>query len=149
MTPILLPVSEVRPHEEVSFPHVLAIMKEIVADGVVERPLIVARSCRTLLDGHHRYNALRMLEVDLLPCFLIDYDDASQVEVSGWRPGERVTSHTVRTAAATGMLLPPKTSRHVLKQEIPLMRLPISHLISARTTQPNFPDVHLGGAKHA
>ncbi|MCX7567706.1 ParB N-terminal domain-containing protein [Sulfitobacter sp. F26169L] len=126
----LIPIADVSPHEEVDASHVDHIMTAIVTDRVIKRPLIVARGCKTLLDGHHRYHALRLLEVDFLPCVVVDYDDRSLVEVDSWREGEVVTREIIRSAAASNQMLPIKTSRHMLKFAVPLMGMPLADLFT-------------------
>ncbi|ATG34318.1 ParB-like nuclease domain protein [Phaeobacter piscinae] len=136
MSVVLRPLVEIKPHEFVNADHSASIARSIRTDQAIWRPLIIARRCRTLLDGHHRYTALNALGADLAPCVEVDYDDPAEVEVTAWRPDELVTPEMVRSAAARGEMMPPKTSRHLLKFSIPSIRVPLSDLLRGASTRP-------------
>jgi hypothetical protein len=130
MKVVLLPLEAVKPHERVKADHVVKIKRAIQADRAVMQPLIVAQGCNTLLDGHHRYTALRKLGARYAPCIEVNYDDAAQIEVTAWRGDEAVTSQSVREAALYGFMMPPKTSRHILKFPVPTICVPLRDLLA-------------------
>ena len=76
------PLEDVKSHEQVKAAHVVHIVQAIRTGQAVRRPLIVARRCRTLLDGHHRYNALRKPGAHYAPCIEVDYDDSDEIKVT-------------------------------------------------------------------
>lgn len=127
---ILRPLKDLRPHEQVNSGHVVQIMEDIRSEQAVKRPLIVAKGCQTLLDGHHRYNALRKLGAKYAPCIEVNYNNTEEIEVMSWRIHEVVTIRAVRRAASCGPLMPPKTSKHVLKFSVPPIWLPLEDLLS-------------------
>lgn len=128
MEVVLYPLNDIKLHEQVKAGHVMKIMRAIQVDRVIKRPLIVAQGCGTLLDGHHRYTALRKLGARYAPCIEVNYDDADQIEVTSWRANEAVTPQTVRVAASLGSMMPPKTSRHLLKFPVPPICVPLDDL---------------------
>ncbi|MEM1619564.1 MAG: ParB N-terminal domain-containing protein [Fervidicoccaceae archaeon] len=114
----LLPLDVLRPHERVSEERVALVMEEISRTRALAAPILVDSKTLVVLDGHHRLEALKRLGARYAPVLLVDYD-CDLVEVAAWREGEIVTKELVRRAGLTGELLPPRTSRHVLKFEPP------------------------------
>lgn len=136
MSVVLRPLADIKPHELVNADHSARITRAIRTEQAVRRPLIVARRCRTLLDGHHRYNALHTLGADFAPCVEVDYDNPAEVEVVAWRENEVVTPEMVRDAAARGEMMPPKTSRHRLKFSVPAIRVSLNDLFCGASAGP-------------
>jgi ParB-like chromosome segregation protein Spo0J len=46
------------------------LIKEIKKDGFINNPIIVDRNTRIILDGHHRFNAIKFLGLALSPVYL-------------------------------------------------------------------------------
>ena len=53
---------------------------------------------------------------------LVSYDD-DRVHLEAWRCGERYTPERVREIARSGILLPEKTTRHVIDFPLPSCRV--------------------------
>lgn len=96
----------------------------ISADGVLKYPILADSKTMIVLDGHHRVKALKLLGCSLVPAILVDYDD-SCVSVSSWKPGVIVTKEMVRASGLSGLLMPPKTSKHRVCFEIPRVDMPL------------------------
>ena len=107
-------VSKLRGHEEVDPRHLEALRAEIQADGMLKRPIVVDRRTNVILDGEHRFNALKRLGCTRIPLVFVDYDSPS-IQVKAWRREEPVTKQDVIEAGVTGKKLPFKTSRHVIQ----------------------------------
>lgn len=135
---VLVPVSSLRPHEFYIEDRVRRLMREILRDGSIRRPVIVDAKTMTILDGHHRVEVARRLGLARVPAILVDYD-SDCVTVDSWKKNIAVTKDTVRRAASSGRLLPPRTSRHRLCFEIPEARTPLSALAAAETRHLNPP----------
>ena len=110
----LVDVSELREHEEVDSKHLEALRAEIQADGVLKRPIVVDRTTHVILDGEHRFNALKQLGCTRVPLIFVDYNSSS-IQVKSWRRQERVTKQDVIEAGVTDRKLRPKTSRHQIR----------------------------------
>ncbi len=76
-------IEELKPHEEVIDEIVERLSKEISADGEVHDPLIVDQHDHIILDGMHRFNALKRLGCRFAPCCLLDYG-SPQIKVGSW-----------------------------------------------------------------
>jgi hypothetical protein len=72
-----------KPHEEVIEEAVKKLTDEIRRDGVVRDPLIVDEASRVILDGTHRFTALKRLGCRFIPCCLLDYMNP-QISVGSW-----------------------------------------------------------------
>ena len=91
-------------------------MNEILEEGILRMPIVVDGKTGVILDGHHRYHALRRLGAELVPTFLVNYS-SQEVSVFPRRIGYKVSKRLVVDMAMEGKLMPPKTTRHVLEVE--------------------------------
>ena len=105
-------IDKLNGHEEVDPSHLQSLMTEIESDGFLRMPVVVDRHTNTILDGHHRCNALRQLNCRRIPAIFINYN-SREVVVAAWREGEKVTKDSVLSAALSGRILPPKTTKHL------------------------------------
>ncbi|MCI4358174.1 MAG: ParB N-terminal domain-containing protein [Thermoplasmata archaeon] len=124
----LLPLSELKEHEQVDPITVRALVEQIRSDGLVRDPIWVARGTGVILNGHHRYHALVALGARRAPAWVFDYDDPS-VELERWSPGPPVSKELVVERARTGVPFPPKTTKHVLRVRLPNRATPLSDLL--------------------
>ena len=125
----LVNINELIEHEEVNEEHVRSLMIAILATGVLHYPLLVESKYKIILDGHHRYHALKRLGAKRIPVFLVDYSSPNVIVLS-WRPNIKVTKDLVIRAALMRKKLPPKTSRHVLKGlSVPRVDIPLRYLL--------------------
>ena len=79
----MVEIRELKPHEEVIEALVAKLTEEILRDDIVRDPLIVDQDDRVILDGMHRFNALKRLKCRFAPCCLLDYM-SPQVTVGSW-----------------------------------------------------------------
>lgn len=79
----LMDVNGLRPHEEIIDQAVRSLANEIRTEGEVRDPLIVDQDELVILDGMHRYSALKILKCRYAPCCLVDYD-SPQIKVGAW-----------------------------------------------------------------
>lgn len=116
----LVDIRRLRIHEEIQ-PDLLAqVLEEIRADGYVKRPILVADEHYVILDGHHRFEALRILGCRKAPCYLIDYF-SDIVDLSLWPTAKvkHVTKEDVIRHGRQGSPYTPKTTRHRMQIELP------------------------------
>lgn len=57
-------------HELINQDHLYELLEEIHSNGFIEAPIIVDENTLIILDGHHRFNALRILGLSKAPVFL-------------------------------------------------------------------------------
>jgi len=107
-------MSKLREHEEVNPRHLEALKARIQADGMLKRPIVVDRETHVILDGEHRFNALKQLGCTRIPLVFVDYSSSS-IQVKAWRREERVAKQNVIEAGMSGRKLPFKTSKHLIR----------------------------------
>jgi L-serine kinase (ADP) len=114
----LLPLEALKIHEQVVDAEVTQLVRALLAAGVVTEPIWVARDSFVILNGHHRYNALRTLQARFAPAWLVDYDDP-EIELDRWGDGPPLTKPEVIQRAVAGKPYPPKTTRHRVRHPLP------------------------------
>ncbi|RSN79050.1 MAG: transcriptional regulator [Thermoproteota archaeon] len=125
MEVFLVPLSCLLPHEHVRSYRAREIKRNIEESAVFKRPIVVDRETGTILDGHHRFTAAKIVGLTRIPAFLVKYTSA-EIEVVGWK--DPVTKMDVLRAALSGRLMPPKTSRHLLPFEQERVDLPLEEV---------------------
>jgi len=103
----------IKQHEQIRKSHLFDLIKEIKHDGFIRNPIIVDKNTMIILDGHHRFNAIKSIGLTSSPVYLVDYNN-KKITVSAWRNGEKVTKKLVVEAGLSGKLLKPKTSKHYI-----------------------------------
>lgn len=123
----LLPIDQLREHEEVEADNVDQLRRTLLDEGVVREPVLVARGSWVILNGHHRFAALRALGAQRVPVYLIDYD-SGLIRLHRWSAGPEIRKTDVIAMAGRGERYPPKTTRHVLDVEVPPHPTPLHEL---------------------
>ena len=142
----LAPLRLLLPHESVVWPRAVEVLEWIIAEGAVLRPILATPAPGgrlVILDGHHRWTALRLLGARLAPVLVVDY--WRHVDLGSWRPGVTVSRREVLEAAASGRLFPPKTTRHRLKVEVDWDPVPLEALVPGAVKDGAGPRGRAGG----
>jgi hypothetical protein len=119
-----------KPHEQTRPELLSELLEEIARDGVLKLPVLVERKHHVILDGHHRWEALRRLGCRRIPAYVVDYA-SEEISLTTW-PGAIVATVTKAEVVAhgvTGDLFPPKTTRHLLKEKLPESPVPLKDLM--------------------
>ncbi|MEA3200891.1 MAG: L-serine kinase [Thermoplasmata archaeon] len=115
-------------HEEYVEARVVELVERFRRTGLVDYAVVADRETGTVIDGHHRLEALRRLGAHLVPAVLVDYRDAS-IGIRAWREDEPVpTKDEVMARAAKGHLYPPKTTRHDFIRTLDPADVPLARL---------------------
>ena len=69
----LLPINSILPHEKTRENSVLSLASDISRRRILLKPIIVDERTLTIIDGHHRYVALKMLGAHYVPVVLASY----------------------------------------------------------------------------
>ena len=99
-------------------------------DGFLRKPVLVDEEHLVILDGHHRVEALRLLGCKRIPVYLVDYNDDA-IALTLW-PGavvSEVEKEDVIEKALKGELFPPKTTKHIVKDELKEVRVYLKDLV--------------------
>ncbi|RJS81039.1 hypothetical protein CW707_04370, partial [Candidatus Bathyarchaeota archaeon] len=116
---VLMPINELKPHEK-GLPLYLELLKrEILNDGFLKYPIIVDEKTYVILDGMHRWLALKNLGYTLIPVILVDAFKNPKIRVGRRRihryicnPDHEIDIKKVISAGLSGCLMKPKSTRH-------------------------------------
>jgi len=115
----LLRVDQLRPHEKGSPVYLELLRKEILDDGMLKYPIIADEKTHVILDGMHRWLALKSLGYELIPVILIDVFRNKKIHVGKRRihrytngVDKEITIEQVISAGVNGHLMEPRSTRH-------------------------------------
>jgi ParB-like chromosome segregation protein Spo0J len=108
---IIVKNSLIKEHEMIIASHMQELAGQIKSDGFILYPIIVDARSMVILDGHHRFNAIKSLGLRFSPVRMVDYS-SQDISVTSWREGEAVDKAMVIEAGLSGKRMRPKTSRH-------------------------------------
>ncbi|MCD6158721.1 MAG: ParB N-terminal domain-containing protein [Euryarchaeota archaeon] len=126
----LVDIDLLKEHEEIYPEKVDELAEEIKRDGVVKKPILIDKRTYTILDGHHRYQALKKLGCKRIPAILVDYLNDDRISVTLWPTAkiDYITKEMVIKTALSGKKFTPKTSRHIVHIEIPDIEVELERL---------------------
>jgi hypothetical protein len=90
------------------------LLKKIMVEGFLRKPIAVDLNTFIILDGHHRFHCLKQLGCEIIPTYLFDYRRA-EIVVFGYRKGEKITKEDVIRAGLGGNKLPSRSSKHMIR----------------------------------
>jgi hypothetical protein len=115
----LLQIDELRPHEKGSPIYLELLKREILRDGMLRYPIVADEKTRVILDGMHRWLALKSIGCKSIPVLLVDVFQKPAIRVGRKRIHqymsdsiEEITVETVISAGLDGQLMEPRTTRH-------------------------------------
>jgi len=116
-------IRTLKPHENIRNGKLESLIKSLEKKPFVV-PIIVDKKHRIILDGHHRYNALKKMGYTKIPAHIVDYEKVNL------RPHGKmkVSKDIVIERALSGELLPPKTTKHIYKKKWKKIRVPLEKL---------------------
>ena len=128
----LIPLEVLKPHEQVIQKKVTQLEKMTMRWNAYTKPLLVDGATGTILDGHHRFEIAKRLGLQCLPCVVVDYLEDDSIALMLWPNSDRevITKQDVIDAGMSGDLMSPKTSRHLLSDDLPPISVPLSRLMA-------------------
>ncbi len=116
----LLDVGLLHIHEQLQPDLLDRTIDDIRSDGYLKRPILVADGRFVILDGHHRFAALKALGCRRIPCYVVEYF-SDVVDLTTW-PDAAVKEVRKEEVIRRGLAddpFPPKTTRHTLRIRLP------------------------------
>ncbi|KVA16472.1 hypothetical protein WI73_19530 [Burkholderia ubonensis] len=127
--PVLLSPELLLPTEECRSDRIREVAAEILRDGMWRVPIMVERTSRIVMDGHHRRIFALDHRLARVPCLLLEYSD---VVLSAWRDDVVVHPQEITDRGLAGRLYPPKSTRHRLLKPIDIVcEYPLAELWAA------------------
>ncbi|MEM2105167.1 MAG: ParB N-terminal domain-containing protein [Candidatus Bathyarchaeia archaeon] len=116
---VVLPIDELKPHEKGSPLYLEILKKEITRDGVLKYPIIADEKTRVILDGMHRWLALKNMGYTFIPTLLVDVSKTPGIRVGRRRIHQYICDQNaeipveeVISAGVSGRLMKPRSTRH-------------------------------------
>jgi len=110
----LVELDKLRQHEEVDPTHLKELKEEIKSDTILKFAIVVDKNTNVILDGEHRFNALKELGCRRIPVVYVDYN-SPDIKIQTWRDNPHLTKKDVIEAGLIKKKLPPKTSKHMIR----------------------------------
>jgi hypothetical protein len=115
----LVPIDELKPHEKGSPLYLEMLKQEIVKDGMLKYPIIADEKSHVILDGMHRWLALKSLGYTSIPVMLINVFQNPKIRVGKRRihryvtdSDEEIPIERVISAGLNKCLMKPRSTRH-------------------------------------
>ena len=116
---VLLSIDELKPHEKGSQLYLELLRQEILRDGILKYPIIADEKTRVIMDGMHRWLALKSLGYTLIPVILVDAFQNPKIRVGKRRihryisnSHEEIPVEKVISAGLSRSLMKPRSTRH-------------------------------------
>ncbi len=118
-----------RDHEEIIPSNLESRMAKLLDRGFY-KPIIVDSASLVILDGHHKWTAAGLLNLDRVPVIKVDYIEDETVLVDVWPDCEKeaITKEEILAMGLSDGVFPPKTSRHSFPFSLPSIRIPLDEL---------------------
>jgi ParB-like chromosome segregation protein Spo0J len=120
-----------RPHEDIGVERLDKLVEEIQRAGFFYPPVLVDRTTRVILDGHHRWQASSRLGLVVVPCYTVDYFNDPTIHVISRRADIEVSKQSVIDMAISGRTYPRKTTRHTYDLPEWIEPVPLARLLQA------------------
>ena len=123
-------IDTLRPHEETLEARIGGMVEKIQANDYFHKPILVDAVSNTILDGHHKWAAARVLSLDYLPVLSVDYIQDERIKVAVWPDcgKDSITKQEVVEMALANGLFAAKTSKHEVAFDIPSLETPLAWL---------------------
>ncbi|MGB9675955.1 MAG: ParB N-terminal domain-containing protein [Candidatus Bathyarchaeales archaeon] len=116
---VILPIDKLKPHEKGSPLYLEILKQEITKDGVIKYPIIADEKTHVILDGMHRWLALKNMGYTLIPVILVDASKNTGIRVGRRRIHRYICNQeaeipieNVISAGISGCLMKPRSTRH-------------------------------------
>ncbi len=108
-------LEELLPHEKIFYDrlHGLKTYMESLSPAIIIPSIIICSKTKIIIDGHHRYYALKDLNIDKAPITCINYDSKKIITNSQ----NNIKKSLIIKSALVSNLFPPKTTEHKIKHE--------------------------------
>jgi hypothetical protein len=125
----IIDINSLIPHEHIDEDNLEKVKNNIEVEKIIKKPILVDKKSKVILDGHHRYNSLKLLGCSKIPVLLVNYH-SKKINLGFFRNiYEYVTKYEIIECAKCGNLFPKKTTRHTHSIKNPKIQIKITELI--------------------
>tara|TARA_B100000941_G_C28175944_1_gene384639 strand:- start:11 stop:451 length:441 start_codon:yes stop_codon:yes gene_type:complete len=107
------PIIDLLPHEKILFNRLNGLKAYInsLSPSIIIPSIIVCSNTKTIIDGHHRYYALKDMNIKFAPTTYIYYESEKVIT----NATNSIRKKRVIDSSASGNLCAPKTTDHKIK----------------------------------
>ena len=104
--------NELIPHEKVSLEEINKLKNYInnFHSEIILPSILVCNKTNVIVDGHHRFHVIKLLEVDQIPVSLIDYN--SDLILTNEK--NSLSKKEIIRSARNNKIFPPRISKHLI-----------------------------------
>ena len=111
----IISLEKLIPHEQIDSTNLSSVKNSIESDQVITTPIIVDEKSMMILDGHHRYNAAKQMQLKSFPVVLVNYNSPDIIVLKKNESGEVVDKDSIIQKALNNELLDYKSTYHGIK----------------------------------
>ncbi len=130
MSNFITDINKLKPHENIIEKNLLKLYKSIKKLNLIKNPIIVEKDNFVILDGHHRYYALKKLGCKKAPVYLVNYFHNEVLVKLRRRLKIKNIKKSVVLRALKSRPFPPKTTKHIIKNRPKNINLKLDELIN-------------------
>lgn len=124
----LKPIQFLCSSEETDQRHVDYLSKKIIGEGIWTTPIPCEINSGIIMDGNHRYQVAKRLNLTFLPCILLNYQD-ERVKVNHQNSDQPYNIQTIFDVTLhQNKLLPYKATCHYFSPSLPIIGIDLSML---------------------
>jgi hypothetical protein len=104
--------NELIPHEKVNKKGINQLNNYISNNHpeIILPSILICNKTNVIIDGHHRFHALKLLNIDLIPVSLINYNS----DLILTNEENSLSKKEIIDSAKNKNIFPPRTSRHII-----------------------------------
>mgnify|MGYP001187155032 FL=1 len=104
--------NELIPHEKVSKKGINQLNNYIsnIRPEIILPSILICKETNVIIDGHHRFHALKLLNIDLIPVSLIDYNS----DLILTNEENSISKKEIIDSAQNKTIFPTRTSKHTI-----------------------------------
>lgn len=123
----LRPIAFFRQSEEIDQIAVMRLAELIHETGYWTVPIPVCLDTGIIMDGNHRLNAARHLNLGAIPCIPLRYEDP-RIAIECWKTGVALKPAEIVQQVLAAGTLPHKSTRHIFSPALPKAKIPLTIL---------------------
>ena len=114
----LIELKKIIPHEEFCIEASLKLADFLKGHHLYQLPpLIIDKKSKVIIDGHHRYEALKTMGKRFAPCILLDYSDQRIIAFQESLQGPELSKVSIIKRAVKKILYPQKFTCHGVRSK--------------------------------
>ncbi len=82
----VIDIDMLNPHEMIIESELEFVIEDLKKNKILWYPIVIDKKSKIVLDGHHRFEALKRLGFKKIPVIELDYQDEDLIQVDTWYP---------------------------------------------------------------